>query len=1476
MDTRKESDEKSVVITEAVRASSSASRTDQDSASVVKLQEQEQPQRTAVGNALSYLNPFAVRYIPPIPDRPGVTPEATANRLSKIYFVWMNKLMKTGYARPLVENDIPLVEDRKRSSPMTDRFQANFDARVAKGQRKNVLLTALLDTFPFEVWYSMTARIIVDIIWMTAPQLSRRIIYQVSDAYKAKLNGTQQPPVGHGVGMVIGLALLLLVSCVFQQQFFYYAGLAGSQSRTVLINALYRKSLKLSNRSRIEYTNGRITNLMSTDTYRVEFCCMFVEHLLDAPIPLIICLILLLVNIGVSSLCGFALLVVASPALGNITRVIARRRLRSTVFTDQRIRLIQELLQNMRIIKFFAWENAYIKRLYSIRVKEIKLVRYVLVLRSAIFAISITLPVFASMISFVILSVTGHNLDPAKVFASLSLFNMLRIPLMVIPLGLTTGTDAYVALQRIEKMLMAGELESEVTSDKDLDCAISINNASFVWEAETEEEALAADAKKAADEKNARKKGFFSRRSKAAKAKEAEEEKENQLRRTISAETASLAGIEIDAEAEHEVSHELKPIDEVMDDSEDDEKTEFTGLHNLNLKVKPGELVVITGFIGSGKTSLLAALVGEMRQTGGSVKMGGTVAYCPQPWIQNSTLRENILFGRDFDEEKYANVIKGCALEHDLAVLPAGDQTEIGERGINISGGQKSRITLARAAYYGAEIVLLDDVLSAVDPHVGRHLVEQCICGLLRDSTRLLATHQLHVLPHADRIIFMNGTGGFDVGTYDELLVACPKFAELIQYGSSKNSEEEEEEEEEAPPAAAEKKDADGEKIEEEKEDEVEQKKKGATLMNKEERQSENVSWTVYREYFKAAGGKYVGWAVAPMIVGVAILASGTQILTNLWLSYWTQDKFSLSKGQYIGLFVAFGVICAILYFLLGFSITYAGANASVSMNMTATEKVIQAPMAFFDTSPLGRIMNRFSNDVESMDNTLIDAYRQYLMTMSSICGILILIIAYFHYFAIALAPMIFLYIVATMYYRASAVDIKRMDSNARSAVFSHFSETLTGLTSVRAYNEQSRFSLKMEKALDEMNRFSYLLVGNQRWLSVRLESIAICLVFITGMLAVSAKFNVGAASLGLVLSYCMSLSMQMSMVIKQLADVENFMNAAERIYYYMTNLPSEAAYEIEEAKPRATWPEKGAIEMKEVVLQYRPGLPKVLRGLDLMIEGGQKIGICGRTGAGKSSIMVALYRLAELTGGQVLIDGVDISKIGLHDLRSKLAIIPQDPVLFRGTIRTNLDPFNIYSDAELWDALRRAGLLGDDAAGNLSAAHESENGNGAAAPSSPDAHVNSTKKDGDVASGAAGAGAAAAASPIGKFQLDSPVDDEGLNFSLGERQLLALARALVRNFQILVLDEATSSVDYQTDAKIQEIIVREFAHCTILCIAHRLKTIINYDRILVLDAGKVAEFGAPLELYEREESIFRGLCLKSKITTEDFGSGRR
>lgn len=463
-------------------------------------------------------------------------------------------------------------------------------------------------------------------------------------------------------------------------------------------------------------------------------------------------------------------------------------------------------------------------------------------------------------------------------------------------------------------------------------------------------------------------------------------------------------------------------------------------------------------------------------------------------------------------------------------------------------------------------------------------------------------------------------------------------------------------------------------------------------------------------------------------------------------------------------------------------------------------------------------------------------------MTLGTILSVFALIIAYYHYYAIALGPLFVFFIFASSYYRASAREIKRHEAVLRSTVFARFSESISGVASIRAYGLEDYFTGRIYDAIDQMNSAYFLTFANQRWLSTRLDAIGNLLVFTTGILVVTSRFNVNPSIAGLVLSYILSIVQMIQFTVRQLAEVENNMNATERVHYYGTQLDEEAPLKLKEVPE--SWPQSGAISFENVEMKYRADLPLVLQGLDMNIKGGERIGIVGRTGAGKSSIMSELFRMTELSGGQIKIDDVDIATIGLQDLRSRLAIIPQDPTLFRGTIRSNLDPFNEHEDLALWSALRKADLIGD----------EMETTQGRPA---------SKETESTVAESRPG-------TAVNRIHLDTPVEDEGLNFSLGQRQLMALARALVRNSRIIVCDEATSSVDFETDEKIQRTMRIGFAGKTLLCIAHRLKTIINYDRICVMDKGRIVELDTPLNLFE-QEGIFRGMCDKSHIVREDF-----
>ncbi|KFZ13175.1 hypothetical protein V501_03838 [Pseudogymnoascus sp. VKM F-4519 (FW-2642)] len=1366
-------------------------------------------------------NPMRWGSIPPIPEERQVSREATAGWFSLLTFQWMAPVMTAGYKRPLDRNDIWLVNPKRKATPMTERMQASFKRRAERGD-KYPLLWAMHETFKWEFWIGGFCQFFANLFTVFAPFTLRFLIQFATDAYVAQKTGAPAPHIGKGIGLVIGVTAMQVCQSLGMSHFIYRGMIMGGQSRAVMISCIFEKAMKISGRAKaggraldddskeegkpdavkaegkdkkaekgkeeqapgisgdgLGWGSGRIVNLMAVDTYRVDQASAMFHLIWTAPIACILTLILLVINLHESALAGFALLVLGIPALTMAVKSLFTRRRAINKITDQRISLTQEILQAVRFVKYFGWEMAFLDRLRSIRDREIYAIQILLAIRNAINAVSMSMPIFASMLAFITYSLTENALDPAKVFSSLALFNSLRMPLNLLPLVIGQVVDAWGSVKRIQDFLLCEEQPEEAVWDMEAKNAVEINNASFTWERTVTQETDDVKGKPGA------KPSAKGKKSKKAKKAATDDSKPSPSDASSGEVTPDDAG---------SAAAEPEPFK----------------LQDLNITLGRNELVAVIGGVGSGKSSLLAALAGDMRKTSGDVVFGAKRAFCPQyAWIQNATVRENIVFGKDMAQGWYNKVIDSCALRPDLEMLPSSDGTEIGERGITVSGGQKQRINIARAIYFDADIVVMDDPLSAVDAHVGRHIFDNAICGLLKDKCRVLATHQLWVLNRCDTIIWLEEGRVQAIDTFANLMENDTGFQHLMETTAVEEKKVEKKVEKE------------DEEVGEEVTEKKKKTKKGAGLMQAEERQVKSVPWSVYASYIKASGSM---WSLVVVLLFL-VLSNGANIVTSLWLSWWTSDKFGFTTGAYIGVYAALGVTQALLMFSFAVSLTVLGTTASKVMLNRAITRTLRAPMAFFDTTPLGRITNRFSRDVDTMDNFLTDAIRMYFLTVGMIAATFALIIAYFHYFTIALVPLSFIFVFSAGYYRSSAREMKRFESVFRSSLFAKFSEGLSGTASIRAYGLQDRFVANIRTAIDEMNSAYYLTFSNQRWLSIRLDAIGNLLVFTTGILVITSRFNVNPSIGGLVLSYILAIVQILQFTVRQFAEVENGMNSTERVHFYGTELEEEAPlHTIEIAE---SWPQAGEIVFKDVEVRYRPNLPLVLSGLNMHVRGGERIGVVGRTGAGKSSIMSALFRLVEISSGSITIDGVNISTIGLHDLRSRLAIIPQDPTLFKGTVRSNLDPFNEHTDLELWSALRQSDLVSADAAFD---------------DKSP-----------------------------GRIHLDGIVEEEGLNFSLGQRQLMALARALVRGSRIIVCDEATSSVDMETDDKIQRTMAIGFKGKTLLCIAHRLKTIVGYDRICVMGKGSIAELDTPLRLYEAG-GILRGMCDRSGIRREDFG----
>ncbi|KAI9755932.1 MAG: hypothetical protein M1835_000778 [Candelina submexicana] len=1380
------------------------------------------------------LNPLKRSKKPPVPTKRTVSREYRAGFWSLLTFQWMSPLMSVGYQRPLEPNDIWLVNPNRSAEVLSQKLSSSFNRRVTRGD-KFPLIWAMHETFKIEFWVGGFCQLIANIFMVISPFTLRYLIAFATHAYEAQRNpgGPPAPNIGRGIGLVFGIVVMQILQSLGTTHFIYRGMMVGGQSRAVLITVIFEKAMRISGRAKaggkalenglvpseidqkevesrtkegglkammirkleakskpngaaeqgegvsgdgMGWGNGRVVNLMSTDTYRVDQASGMFHMIWTAPIAILITLILLLINITYSALAGFGLLALGVPLLTKVIGILFHRRKAINKVTDQRVSLTQEILQAVRFVKYFGWESSFLERINDIRRREIRMIQTLLAIRNAINAVSMSLPIFASMLSFITYSLTNHDLNPAYIFSSLALFNSLRMPLNLLPMVIGQVIDGWASVGRIQEYLLAEEQVDDFVWDYTGSNAIAIRHADFTWERTVTQDLQKAEAGKAetkSHNKQLRKAEKKAANDAARAAKRGENSDNNNSEVTLA------------------IQEPFK-------------------LRDMDFTIGRNELVAVIGGVGSGKSSLLAALAGDMRRTSGEIMMGASRALCPQSaWIQNATVKENILFGKEYDEEYYNQVIDACALRADLDMLPNDDLTEIGERGITVSGGQKQRLNIARAIYFNSDIVLMDDPLSAVDAHVGRHIFDNAISGLLRDKCRILATHQLHVLSRCDRIIWLHDGRIETVDTFENLMANNEAFVKLM----SSTAQEEQGEFEDL---------VNDDEVEEEKKDQKKRKasKPAAALMQIEEKAVKSVGWNVYRAYITASGSILNG----PVIIMLLIISQGANIVTSLWLSFWTSNKFGYSTGTYIGVYAALGLVQALLMFFFSVTLTMLGTKSSRVMLHRAITRVLRAPMSFFDTTPLGRITNRFSKDVDIMDNNLTDAMRMYFFTLAMIISVFILIIVYFHYFAIALGPLLLTFLFSAGYYRASAREMKRHEAVLRSVVFAKFSEALSGTACIRAYGLQDRFIGDIRQSIDDMDGAYYLTFSNQRWLSVRLDCIGNLLVLTTGILVVTSRFNVSPSIGGLVLSYILSIVQLIQFTVRQLAEVENAMNATERLHYYGTQLEEEAPLHLTNVRP--TWPEKGEIIFDNVQMRYRAGLPLVLRGLSMKVSGGERIGIVGRTGAGKSSIMSALFRLIELSGGSITIDGENISRVGLKDLRSRLAIIPQDPTLFRGTIRTNLDPFNEHTDLELWSALRQSDLVSSDAS--------------------------LTDK-----------------SP-GRIHLDGVVEEEGLNFSLGQRQLMALARALVRGSQIIVCDEATSSVDMETDQKIQKTIQEGFKGKTLLCIAHRLKTIIGYDRICVMDRGRIAELDTPIALYEKG-GIFRSMCERSGIRREDF-----
>ncbi|XP_054162838.1 multidrug resistance-associated protein 1-like [Oppia nitens] len=1288
------------------------------------------------------------------------SPEPMAPVLSVLTFWWANALILIGYKRPLTKQDLWKLSHENITKHNSDLFTNNLkpNAKQLTGNTYNGILWALMKTY----WFYMFLMSILKLALSFLPYVNP-IILNWLISYMDKNN---DEPVWRGYLYACLMFFSPMLESILTGQYELGVGIIILRMRSCLTNAIYKKSLQLSSTGRKDFTIGEIVNLMAIDTSRIIDFVQIINDTWSSPLQIAIAMYLLWQQLGVASLAGLGAMVLIMPINGYIIGKIRYVTSRLMKHKDKRIKLMNEILSGIKVLKLYAWESSFDEQVMTKRDHEIKQLTTRAYFQGAMVYIFNSAPFFVSITSFAtyVLMDSSNILTPQKAFVSLSLFNQMRFPLNLFPRLISFYAMFSVSIKRINKYMSGDEIDSQsITHAKDSDNAIVVDKASFSWT-----------------------------------------------------------------------------------------KTDAQSLTDISLTVPKNKLIAIVGQVGSGKSSLLHAMLGDMFKQKGQININGSIAYVPQQaWIQNASLQQNIIYTNPMDEKKLNTIIENCALVQDIQILPGGQTTEIGEKGINLSGGQKQRVSMARACYSSADIYLLDDPLSALDANVGKHIFDKVIGpnGMLKTKTRVLVTHKISVLSKCDQILVMKDGFISESGTYRQLLENRGDFADFLLTHINETDDEDMDEEElqmidtyvradslvEGRQRSQTKLSESGSqtssqirrrtlsntsKAANKQEDNNNKKKdnnnkKIGRLIESEKSETGSVKWTVYLEYFRRVG--YIG-SIAVLLSYVG--SSAFNIAASQWLSMWSDDSEDPElvddirwRNIRLGVYAVFGSGEAIFLLISTIMLNLATLKGARILHNDMLHHIFRAPMSFFDTTPMGRILNRFSRDVDVCDTllnmnirmTMVQAFR----AISAFAVMAIetpLILAF-------LLPIGLVYLFVQRLYIPTSRQLRRIESTTRSPIYIHFSETLTGATSIRAYGSVDKFVDESNKRVDMNNMSTFAATITSCWLSIRLELLGYTIIFINALYAVIARRTLSPGVAGLTLSYAMTITRTLNNLIRATTQLETNIVSVERCLEY-TETPQEALWHKPECQPPSEWPEKGCIKFQNYSTRYRDGLDLVLREISFTINPGYRVGVVGRTGAGKSSLTLALFRIIESTNGSIDIDGVDTGTIGLYDLRSRLTIIPQDPVLFTGTLRLNLDPFEKHSDSQLWTALELAHLK--------TFVQSLDNG------------------------------------------LSHEVIEGGDNLSVGQKQLICLARALLRKSKIIVLDEATAAVDIETDELIQKTIRTEFGDCTIVTIAHRLNTILDYDRVLVMDRGTVAEYDSPQVLLNDNRSIFYSMAKDS------------
>ncbi|CAO3650101.1 unnamed protein product [Cunninghamella blakesleeana] len=1386
---------------------------------------------------------------PPFIDIEGRSVNAfnVASIWAVLTFGWVAPLVKFAYKKKnLTDDDLPVLSLHYRCYYLFHHFgkyrHSKLVYRIYRANRFGFIMQIILT-------------IIMALLHYAPAYFINKILNLIQNVNTVEKDNHF---IENSIPLVIGLgASSLAYITVMNQNFYISSSTLLVRVKSMLCSEIYRKTLcravtntdfendkkeqskkedskNNKNKEDFGHNSGAVINLMGTDLSRITQFFLLGIYLISAPIELIVGIFFLYNLIGLSCFFGLAVIIITLPANHFNTKLYSKSQTRLMEARDTRVNFMNEVLQGIRQVKFFAWENKWKERIMEVRKLELKHLRTIYLYQIGLNFLWQGAPILVTVVSFCAFTkMEGKELTPSIAFTVIAIFNELKNTFSMLPDTFVQLSQTLVSIRRIEKYLNENEINSSQSINTSDHVTIGFKNATVGY-------------------------------------------KLNNANTDIpSAQSSSLSLFDSNVN-----TLVMSNINEGKNDADG-----FV-LKDLNLEFPNGDLSIICGKTGSGKSLMMLSLLGEAFVLKGRVFcprsniadsvsedyklieeyiaeenwiLNHAVAYVAQTaWLQNASIRDNILFGLPYNEKRYKDTLYVCSLIKDLSIFEDGDQTEIGEKGITLSGGQKARVSLARAVYSRAKIIFMDDVLSAVDAHTAQHIYENCLMGpLMKHRTRILITHHVKLcISGASYLVHIQDGYAHIAGSIDDLknngkLDTILEEDDTEQRMDDSNSEKKDKDEEEEIIEFDKNKDIsnkinynykgdndDNDDNDGAYKDGIDEKKSPKILVEKEKRETGSVKLRLYCIYLKMIGNPLY-WIIA---ITILIGSRGIDVAQSWWIKQWSQSYNTDSKNSssiadvnskedklnyYLGIFV---VIAASNIFIsvARFGVIYfGGLRASKIMYNKLLDRVLHAPLRFFDTTPVGRVLNRFSSDFETIDSTLPNELLQLIIQSTVLISGIIAVSSALPSFLI---PMLIIVIVNTfvaIMFSTSSRELRRMESISRSPIFTHYTETVIGISTIRAFGATHRFLQEMMKRVDTNSRPSYFVWCANRWFGARYGYSGAFINVITCIIIILNIDNMDASLAGFCLSYVLMQGYQMLLLIRRYANVEMNFNAVERVVEYMEI--DQEADDITEYRPPPQWPIHGAIQVSNLQIRYADHLPSVLHDLSFTVKPQEKIGIVGTTGSGKSTLALSFFRFIEASKGSIVIDNVDISRIGTEDLRSNLTIIPQDPVLFSGTLRSNLDPFDEFTDERIFNTLKRVQLIPSNNIEKKN--HKNENVN---------INENAFK------------------------ELNSIVLEGGKNFSNGQRQLICLARALLKRSKVVIMDEATASVDFDTDKLIQKHITTEFSDSTILTIAHRLATVIDYDRIMVLHHGNLLELDSPMNLLNNPDSAFYKMCEKS------------